>query len=434
MLPERWMELVSPKIGLIRNVAPQVRGSDEPLPPFLYTATLSNFDYRKADKAERIAAGKGRTEEEAIASAIGEAVERYCAYHWDPYRTFLATWHQVGQPAISPADCVLYSEQQYLTPGWPYSRWDEEQVLTWIRGTELPSGTPVALPAGLVYLVTPPPRAEDFFAPASSNGLAAGSSLATAVLSGLCELMERDALLISWMNRLPAVELDLATSGGTASAIWRHFAHFSVELRAFLLPTDLPAAVVLAVAFESDSRRPAQVIGMGCHPDPSVALVKAVFELCQGRPSEAKRFSDKPPQGRLDNYEDVRTLDDHSAFAALPERRNEFAFLWATGATARVGDLVNQSQGDPESDLAYCARTLGALGCRVAYAELTTPDVEGRGIHAVRTLATGLQPIHFGHGMERLGGRRLFELPQRLGLATRAATMSDLNPCPHPLA
>ena len=62
-------ELVSPKVGLIRAIAPQGRGADEPLPPYLYTATLSNFDFRVATKVERTAAGKGRTREEAIALA-----------------------------------------------------------------------------------------------------------------------------------------------------------------------------------------------------------------------------------------------------------------------------------------------------------------------------------------------------------------------------
>lgn len=434
MLGDRWMELVSPKVGLIRTIAPQVRGSDEPLPPFLYTATLSNFDFRKADRAERMAAGKGRTKEEAIASAVGEAIERYCAYHWDPYRTFLATRQAVEQPVISPADCVLYSEQQYGMPGWQYQRWEEAQEVTWIQGTELPSGTPVALPASLVYLVSPAPRPEDFFAPATSNGLAAGSSVAAAVLSGLCELMERDALLITWMNRLPAIELDLEHSGGMAATVWRHYARFAVEVRAFLLPSDLPAAVVMALSLESDPRRPAQVVGMGCHPDPAVALIKALFELCQGRPSEASRFADKPPQGRLNGYEDVKTLDDHSAFAGLRERRAEFAFLGARGIGARVADLISPSDGDVERELDYCVRSLTALGSRVAYVDLTTPDVRGYGIHAVRAIATGLQPIHFGHGLARLGGRRLFELPQRLGFAETPLTPAELNPCPHPLA
>jgi ribosomal protein S12 methylthiotransferase accessory factor len=70
----------------------------------------------------------------------------------------------------------------------------------------------------------------------------------------------------------------------------------------------------------------------------------------------------------------------------------------------------------------------------VLYVDLTTPDVKDYGLHVVRVLATGLQPIHFGFGEERLGGRRLFEVPQRMGYTAEPRDVSDLNPCPHPLA
>jgi ribosomal protein S12 methylthiotransferase accessory factor len=434
LLNERLHELVSPKVGLIREIAPQGRSADEPMPPYLYTAMLSNFDFRVASKTERTAAGKGITREDAIASAIGEATERYCAYHWDPQRTFLAKASDTKSRCATPQDCVLYSERQYAALDWPHPRWTPERELAWINGVDVVDGSAVALPAGLVYLIFPPPRMEDYFAPSTSNGLAAGASLEGAILSGLCELMERDAMLITWMNRLPAVELDFGHTAGIAGRIYRHYAHFGIELRAFLMPSDLPAATVMAISFEDDPARPANVVGLGCHPDPNVALLKALFELCQGRPAEASRFASKPPQGRLNNYDDVHTLDDHSAFMSQMERRHEFAFLWQSGETKRVDELPSWSNGDVVQDLARCAAELAVMGHPPAYVELTTPDLVDYDVHVVRVIAPGLQPVHFGHGQERLGGERLFKLPQKLGFADRVRTDSDLNPCPHPLA
>ena len=73
------------------------------------------------------------------------------------------------------------------------------------------------------------------------------------------------------------------------------------------------------------------------------------------------------------------------------------------------------------------------MDSRVAYVNLTTPDVEPYGMYVARALATGLQPIHFGHGEERFGGRRLFDVPSRMGHGSAPRTEEDLNPCPHPL-
>ncbi|HEV7474351.1 MAG TPA: YcaO-like family protein [Pyrinomonadaceae bacterium] len=434
MKNERLRELISPKVGIIREIGPQGRGAEEPMPPYLYTATLSNFDFRVASKVDRIAAGKGVTLEDAIAAAIGEATERYCAYHWDPRRTYLAKWSDLKIRGIKPQSCVLYSEAQYQTLDWHYARWIPDQELAWINGIDLLDGSPVALPASLVYLVFPPPRMEDYFAPSTSNGLAAGETLASAALGGLCELMERDAMLITWMNRLPAVELQFDEAAGLPARIHRHYAHFGVNVRAFLMPSDLPAATVMAISFEDDPARPANVVGLGCHPDPKVALLKAVFELCQGRPAEGARFIKTPPHDRLKRYEDVQSLEDHSAFMSQMNRRHEFEFLWQTGESKRVDELPNPSTGDAKQDLELCAADLAAKGYRGAFAELTTPDLVDYGVHVVRVIVPELQPVHFGHGQERLGGQRLFTLPQQLGFAESARSISDLNPCPHPLA
>jgi ribosomal protein S12 methylthiotransferase accessory factor len=72
-------------------------------------------------------------------------------------------------------------------------------------------------------------------------------------------------------------------------------------------------------------------------------------------------------------------------------------------------------------------------GCRVLYADLTTPDLVAYPIRVVRTLATGLQPIHFGYGEERLGGKRVYQLPRALGYSTSDRDEASFNPCPHPL-
>ena len=58
--------------------------------------------------------------------------------------------------------------------------------------------------------------------------------------------------MITWMNRLPAVEIEFIGAGGPAAAVWRHYSRFGVEVRAFLMTTDLPPSVVMAVAFDDN--------------------------------------------------------------------------------------------------------------------------------------------------------------------------------------
>ena len=430
---KRLLELVSPRVGVIRSLTKVVRGVEQPNPPVMYQAVLSHFDYRMASQVDRSSAGKGRTDSEAIRAALGEAVEHYCASHVDKQSTRLASREELPD-AVTPPECVLYSDAQYARATPPYHRWQPQDSLTWTPMRELPSGREVFAPAQLVYLAFTPQREEDFLTTANSNGLAAGPDLEFAILNGLYELIERDGFLITWMNKLPAPEVEFAGADDLARGIKAHYARYGTESRVFNVSTDIPVYVMMAMALDKTGEGPAVLVGLGCHLDPNVALNKALLEICQVHPGETQRYREERPAERLRSYEDVRTLADHGAFLTAPERIGECSFLLDNGRAQPVGELPNRSQGSVEADLRACADALVKAGCRVLYADLTTPDVADYGYRVVRTIATGLQPMHFGHGEERLGGRRLFEVPHTLGHAEGVRVEGDLNPCPHPLA
>ncbi|HXU35899.1 MAG TPA: YcaO-like family protein [Blastocatellia bacterium] len=430
---QRLLDLVSPKVGVIRSLTKVVRGLEEPNPPIMYQATLSHFDYRMAPQVERSAAGKGSTDSEAIRAALGEAVEHYCASQVNKEITRLVSLEGLPK-AVAPPECVLYSDAQYARNEFPYHRWQPQDVLTWTPMRELPTQCEVFAPAQLVYLNFTARREEDFLTSITSNGLAAGPNLEFAILNGLYESVERDGFLITWMNKLPAPEVDFSESKGLAGNIKAHYAQHGIEIRVFNVSTDIPIYVMMAMALDKTGEGPAALVGLGCHLDPQVALMKSLLEICQVHPGEVGRYKAEPPAERLRSYQDVRTLADHSAFLTVPERIGECSFLLDSGRLQPLTELPNRSQGNVAADLQTCVDALSRAGCRVLYADLTTPDMADYGFSVVRTIAAGLQPIHFGYGEERLGGRRLFEVPQIMGHAASVRGESDLNPCPHPLA
>jgi ribosomal protein S12 methylthiotransferase accessory factor len=428
------LQLVSPRVGLIRSLTRVVRGADEPVPPTLYFATLSNFDFKKAPAIERGSAGKGLTDSEAIGGAIGEAVERYCAAHVNLDGMRRTTLRDAPADAILPQDCVLYSETQYRQPGFPFVRPTSDIEIDWMRARELPSERDVWVPAVSVYMhgnnVMP---GDALFAP-TSNGLAAGPTVTAAIRSGLCELIERDAFVVTWLNKLPAPEVRLSSAGDALETILAHYARFGVELRIFNLTTDIGVPVMMAVALDRSGSGPAAVVGLGCHLTPQKAALRAAFEVCQVRPGEVRRRLElrgvKIPQ----RYEDVQTIEDHSAFFWDPARLDELGFLLEGSRMQELEELPSWNSASEDDALSHCVQALRAVGCRVAYVEITTPDLADYELHVVRTLATELQPIHFGNGLARLGGNRLYNMPVTLGDTRNTSLARELNPCPHPLA
>lgn len=422
------MPLVGARTGVVKSLKRVARNALEPPCVHLYQAALSHFDFRTADYTQRLAAGKASTPAGARLAALGEAIERYCAFQFDPARIRRCAEDKLDADFIPLAACVLYSESQYVTPGFPFRRYDPREPIGWVQGRRLPGGEAVWLPAALVYLGYFGEASSDYFCLPTSNGLAAGPSAAFACLNGLCELIERDAFLLAWMNRLPPRRIRCSRAGALSRSMLDHWKRNGVEVHALSLSAGHPIPVVLAVGVQREGG-PAAAIGIACHPDPGVALEKALFELCQARVGGVLNADSRPAP----KHRSVHDLAGHSAYFTLHEHLHELAFLIETPLEIAIEDIPDGSKGDAAADLALCVDAMRGIGVEVACSEVTTPDLAGFPIRAFRVIATQLQPVHFGYGMERLGGRRVFEIPRELGFTLADTAEATLNRCPHPL-
>ena len=426
------LELVSSRVGIVKRLEPLERDEREPEPPVIVIAELADFDLAGDTRSRpTVGVGKGESVEEATPGAIGEAVERYCACHIDHRALVRASAAELGEQAITPEDLILYSEEQYARGDTAYRPFDPQRPIHWMRGRALGADGEVLVPASLAAMDYRGELAGEAWCYNTSNGLAAGPTPEAATLGGLLELVERDAFLIAWMHRLAVPELELRGVGGLSGRLRGHYARVGVDVRVFDLTSDIGPCVLMGVAIDRTSHGPSAVVGLGCDLDPGAALRKALLEVCQGRAGETWRMRHRAAGVRA--YEDVRKIEDHSALFAEPERLGELAFLLETPRRRRVDELPDLATGDVAADLAATVARLERVGSRVASVDLTTPDVRALGIHVVRAVATGLQPIHFGFRQERLGGRRLFEAPRAMGHGVHVRTARDLNPCPHPL-
>jgi ribosomal protein S12 methylthiotransferase accessory factor len=415
--------VVSPRTGILKSLALRPKSVDEPVLPVICEAGLSNFDFRTAQTVERVSCGKGLTEEDALLGAIGEALERYCAAHpgADLRR---AAYLELAQDAVPPCDLVLYSEAQYARETFPFWRWKPEDRILWTGVRDLADDAPVLAPAAFVYLNAISEHPQDYMLGVNSSGFAAGPDRLTATRAALLEAIERDAFVITWLGRLPATEIELGGIGSPVGDACATYARWGTTIRCFALTTDLPATVVLAIALDDIGKGPAAIIGLGCGMHPADALRKALFEICQMR--EPLRRNAEAAAAKLNAYADVQTLDQHAAYFFRRDHLHELDFLLRDAPLTHIDRLPDHGGASVEAELETLQRGFARAGCRALYRDLTTVDLEPYPIRVVRALVTELQPIAFGHGLERLGGRRLY---QRSGLAEPM-----LNPCPHPLA
>ncbi len=237
----------------------------------------------------------------------------------------------------------------------------------------------------------------------TSTGTAVRDSHEAAARHAILELVERDAVAIWWYNRLPAPRLDprftAAALPGNLSA-WltgrrRHTWHL-------LIPTDLPAAAVVALSARADGSHPA--IGAAAAVDPADAVRAATLEMLQGEISlitmaAAQREPDPPPPPPL--YAWSRATD---AFAA------------PNLAGAGIAPAP-----EPGSFAALEAH-FAANGITILTVDLTRSEL---GVPVVKALSPQLRDW-----LPRFGPGRLYDVPVALGLRAAPLAEADLNPIP----
>jgi ribosomal protein S12 methylthiotransferase accessory factor len=362
--------------------------------------------------------GKGLSAIEAAVGAVGEAVERYSATLFDPERLARAPFAALPGEALDPRRLCLYCPAQYRRSGFPFARFAPARPLDWIAGRWLDTGLPVWVPAQMAYLALPVAPTERL-CQMTSNGLAAGADVADAAGRALLELIERDAFLLHWLARRPGRRLVLDDSLDTGAAeVLRDLAARGARTEAYLLDAGLAIPTVVSLGLGDGQRWPGVTLGLGTDPDPRLAARKAILEHGQTGPylHRVMAHRERPIPARP---QEVRQPLDHALFYAPAERAASFDFLRA-GTVSPVPLAALPAPAAPP--LAACAAPLAAAGIRAVLVDVTSRDVAHSPFRVVRALATHLQPVHFGHGLERLANPRLHRL-------LRGA----VNPDPHPI-
>ncbi|MGE3288925.1 MAG: YcaO-like family protein [Pseudonocardia sp.] len=349
----------------------------------------------------------------ARGAAVGEAVERYCAA-LPPAGLRRVTARELaaadGPRPLDLARCALFAADRHAEPGFPFAPLREDLPLRWVRGRDLRTGHPRAVPVGLVY--TTVHRAVDrrtyadepVTGPLPCAGVAAATATADAVDNALLELVERDAVARTWDTGRPWTELhvprtfrDACRAAGRAG---------SFDIRLFAVPAVVEVLVLAAVA--ADPVTGFVAAGSAARHDAVHAALKAVAEACQlhlvlaeldDPDSATMRQAAADPRSPLrpwradrrylDSYRrpgwrDVHDLACHLQLHLDPRMRERFADRLPRRPRARLTDLgaAPAAAGD----------ALVRAGFEPTVVDVTTSDVRALGGTAVRVVVPGLRP------------------------------------------
>ena len=271
-----------------------------------------------------VSQGKGLTVAAAKVSAIMEAAELYHAEQVQgPLLWARASELPHGRRRFDP----MRMPRSAAEPGY-------DGPLAWIEGLDLRRGEPVLVPFACVSAdYTPPAEALGRGLSATTGGMGAGNDRDEALVQGLCELVERDAVTL-WRAGGAAQRRRTAVDPATiddpvARGLLDRLAAAGLGCRVWDATSDvaLPVLICLLVGREHDDADPE--LGAGCHPRRATALLRAVLEAVQARLTFIAGSRDDmggtlydPGRRSARRRESVRWLRERAEpheFAALPD-------------------------------------------------------------------------------------------------------------------
>lgn len=290
---------ISPIIGLIGATGTFTQAGDE---HGVTTSVAAEHNFALIDSntsflQERIrscSGGKGTTLIQAQASALCESIERFSGMYQGDEMQITSTMADLPH-AIHPNACMLYSDAQYRDRerinasasriGWVPQRFDPAQPVAWTPLWSLTDQQFYFLPSSYCFYGHARHHQADF-ARADSNGCAAGSSLAEAVLQGFLELVERDAAALWWYNRSVRRGVDWRSFDQPyLHAVAQFYAGCGRAFWVLDITSDLDIPCFVALCARPGAPAEEITFAFGAHFDASIALLRAVTELNQIMPN-----------------------------------------------------------------------------------------------------------------------------------------------------
>lgn len=389
--------------------------------------------------------------EGATLAAIGESAERYCGNILDSLPRIFSSWNKLSSKNISaldPRKVVMYGEEQYSNPKFPIEKLSIDKDVSWVPGKNITTGQQTWIPSSLVYVnyVFGQFENEPVVNMPSFPGIAAGTTEEMAIISGIQEIVERNATMVWWHNAIKLPKLKLPQS---LLDIWKN--SDGQIFSAMSLPNEFDIPVIAGIVEYPEEKlfnigfaaRGSYVSAVKKAWSEALTLQEGSRDLLEPNGLFRQAFATgrlngaamKPyREDRLymdsyrDDFRDVSDLQCQQQFYLDPRAREKISHIVDT-------DIFQSFPNDPlklDGSLESYKRCIEEKGYEIYVVNITTPDIKSAGLEVVRVVIPGLVP-NFSAAFPALGIDRLKDDPVRLGIFKNKLETDEMNwyPLPH---
>lgn len=341
----------------------------------------------------------------AIWACIGESLERYCMSYVKKSDVFYSYWKDLPKK-YRIDNFYLYTEDQYKKNKNFFNPMTRK--IYWTKCKELIGSSYVYWPASLVFL---PFKYGRNVAETSSTGVAAGINLKDAIVNGILELLERDAIMINFLQKLEPPELDINSIKGTNKVLIREIKK-AYRLKIYKLYSDIEIPIFLTLIWRKNKKGAHYGIGASAELDSDKAIYKSLKESLF-----TYFYSKNLMDLRIKNKKRIKALYEHFLFY---QDENFYKLVFNSKVKNYKRETYTQQ---------HLIRDIYRNNLRIFYKILTTDDVRMvSNIEVVKVIIPSLIDLNKSYSLRREAAVRFWKVPRKLGLSAN----SCLSRLPHP--
>lgn len=432
LLLEKFHDIVDDRTGLLWFIEEMESFPD--FPRFHHCAGIaSDISAFTPHENSLPSGGASVSREAAIAKTIGEAVERYCSGLFEAALYPLTSYAEADFDCVAPEDFAINDPETIKRINSPWQPFTRDTVTRWAPMQNVTLNKEMYVPAAYVhvpyYYYTS--DGDTPIVQPISTGLACHSTPEDATLNAINEVIERDAFMCMWQAKFSLPRIDVNTLPPDLKEIYDRFTIPGGKVTMFLSLQDHGIPTVICVYEHTAPTMPVFAFSAATSLNPGTAVRKSLEELAHTfRWIYALKLKN-PDFDHGENFENVTDQERHLLCWGREQMRDKADFVFANKTEISFADIVNHEQDNAMNNIKRIVELVRNTNHQILLSDITSPDVEEIGLHVIRAVIPGYQPLAMGHNNRIVTSKRLMTLPQKLGYQPISPEVGD-NPLPHP--
>ncbi len=426
MQNELWIEYIE-KLTQFLNTNKLLEGLyhgnfyyDEP-PYYYYSATIkNNKNYTKRNNLIDVGIIYSGgisffSKELAMLKCLSEAVERIAQESFRKDLIIYDTFQNIKGNALNPSLNIKNKKV-------------ETELLGWIKGKNLLNNKEYFIPAQYIHYSYYRYRKETLLTQLISTGGATGWSHESTLLTGLYEVIERDAFMTAYFLKAPVSHIDLSSIEDVQIIeIIKLLERYNLEWHVFDITNDLKVPAMTSIIIDRTGYGPAVTVGASCSFDQKENIIKSLSEALMIRPW-VRAYFNNPESTILKNQTKTKLIESRveRAFHWYPLDAIKNLSFWLKAKTKKI-TLKEKSFNSISEELESVMKIISGKNLNYYYADISHTKMVENGFRVYKVIIPEL------HGLS-LHESNLFHNYERLEAVAKHFNIKkySLNTIPHP--